>query len=60
METSDNGTLKIDLKENPLINKRAFDGNKKLDDKVLSSEVQSKPNTVYSKPKVQQGHNLRR
>jgi len=54
MNKSNDGVLKIELTENPLINKRAFDGNKKLDDKVLDSEVQSKPNTIYNKAKVQQ------
>jgi len=54
METLSGGVLKISLTENPLINKRAFDGNKKLDDKVLESEVLSKPNSIYNKSKVQQ------
>ena len=54
MDTSQKGVLKIEVKENPLINKRAFDGNKKLDDKVLDTEVSSKANTIYSKAKVQQ------
>ncbi len=54
MDTSNAGVLKIELQENPLINKRAFDGNKKLDDKILESEVQSKPNSLYSKSTVQQ------
>ena len=54
MDTTNDGVLKIKLKENPLINKRAFDGNKKLDDKVLEPEVQSKPNTLYNKAKVSQ------
>ena len=52
MDTAANGVLKVEVTENPLINERAFDGNKKLDDKVLSSEVTSKPNTIYSKSKV--------
>ncbi len=54
MDTTNDGVLKIKLQENPLINKRAFDGNKKLDDKVLDPEVQSKPNTIYNKAKVSQ------
>ena len=54
MDTSNDGVLIVDLKENPLIGKRAFDGNKKLDDKVLESEVQSKPNSIYNKAQVQQ------
>lgn len=54
MENTENGVLKITVKENPLIDKRAFDGNKKLDDKILETEVQSAPNSLYNKAKVQQ------
>lgn len=54
MQTLKNGVLKITVEENPLIGERAFDGNDKLDDKILETEVQSAPNTLYSKAKVQQ------
>ncbi len=54
MDTLADGTLKITVEENPLINKRVFDGNKKLDDKILETEVQSAPNSLYSKAKIQQ------
>ena len=53
MKPEKNGVLKIELKENPLIGKRVFDGNKKLNDKTLESEVISKPNAIYSKATVQ-------
>ena len=46
--------LKISVKENPIIGKRAFDGNDKIDDKVLEKEVQLGPRSVYDKAKVQQ------
>ena len=46
--------LIIKVTENPIINVRAFDGNDKIDDKILESEVQSAPRTVFSKSKVQQ------
>ncbi len=49
-----NGVLKVSVMENPIIGERAFDGNKKLDDKILEGEVQSAPNTLYSKNKIQQ------
>ena len=48
------GVLKIELTENPLIGKRAFDGNKKFKDKVLESEVSSRPNAIYNKSMAQQ------
>ncbi|MBR2299054.1 MAG: outer membrane protein assembly factor BamA [Alphaproteobacteria bacterium] len=54
MDTSNDGTLIVNCKENPLIGKRVFDGNKKLDDKILESEVMSKPNSIYNQAKVQQ------
>ncbi len=54
MDTSASGVLQITVVENPLIGERAFDGNKKLDDKILETEVQSGPNTIYSRAKVQQ------
>lgn len=47
-------TLIINVKENPVIGIMAFDGNDKIDDKILESEVQSAPRSVFSKTKVQQ------
>ena len=47
-------TLLIKVVENPVIGVRAFDGNDKIDDKILESEVQSAPRSVFSKAKVQQ------
>ncbi|MBQ2885279.1 MAG: outer membrane protein assembly factor BamA [Alphaproteobacteria bacterium] len=47
-------TLNINVVENPIINIRAFDGNDKIDDKILESEVQSAPRSVFSKAKIQQ------
>ncbi|MBQ8869912.1 MAG: outer membrane protein assembly factor BamA [Alphaproteobacteria bacterium] len=54
MENKSGGVLLVKLEENPVIGQRAFDGNKKLDDKILEDEVQSVPNSLYSKAKVQQ------
>ncbi|MBE6451060.1 MAG: outer membrane protein assembly factor BamA [Alphaproteobacteria bacterium] len=54
MENKAGGLLVVKLEENPVIGQRAFDGNKKLDDKILEDEVQSAPNSLYSKAKVQQ------
>ena len=47
-------TLNINVVENPVIGVRAFDGNNKIDDKILESEVQSAPRSVFNKAKVQQ------
>ncbi|MBR2137172.1 MAG: outer membrane protein assembly factor BamA [Alphaproteobacteria bacterium] len=53
-DTSESNVLKISVKENPIIGKRAFDGNDKIDDKILEGEVQLGPRSVYDKAKVQQ------
>ena len=47
-------TLNINVVENPVIGIRAFDGNNKIDDKILESEIQSQPRSVFNKAKVQQ------
>jgi len=47
-------TLVIAVKENPVIGNLAFDGNDKIDDKILEAEVQLGPRSVYDKAKVQQ------
>ena len=46
--------LKIKVEENPIINKRFFDGNDKVDDKMLESEVQLAPRSIYTTAKVQE------
>lgn len=48
------GLLVIKVVENPIINKRMFDGNDKVDDKMLESEVQLAPRLTFSKAKVQE------
>jgi len=53
-DTSTAKVLKINVKENPIIGQRAFDGNDKIDDKILEKEVQLAPRSVYDKAKVQQ------
>lgn len=47
-------SLKVSVVENPIIGKRAFDGNDKIDDKILEKEVQLGPRSIYEKAKVQQ------
>jgi len=39
--------------ENPIINRIAFEGNNKLDDKDLNSEIQLRPRVVYTRTRVQ-------
>src|SRR6202048_5073095 len=47
------GHLLVNVIENPVIGKVAFEGNKKIKDDQLSSEVQSKPRGTLSRPMVQ-------
>jgi outer membrane protein insertion porin family len=47
------GRLIITVVENPVINKIAFEGNKKVKDEQLKSEIQSKERGTLSRPVVQ-------
>ena len=47
------GHLVITVIENPVINRVAFEGNKKAKDEQLSQEVQSKPRGTFSRALVQ-------
>jgi outer membrane protein insertion porin family len=47
------GRIVVTVAENPVINRVAFEGNKKAKDDQLKSEVQSKPRGTLSKPTVQ-------
>ena len=45
--------LQIDVVENPIINRIAFEGNLRLDDQTLEPEVQLRPRVVYTRSRVQ-------
>src|ERR1700687_1563672 len=47
------GRLVITVVENPVINRVAFEGNKKAKDEQLKTEVQPKPRGTLSRPTVQ-------
>jgi outer membrane protein insertion porin family len=47
------GRVLVSVVENPVINRVAFEGNKKAKDEQLSSEVQSKPRGTFSRATVQ-------
>jgi outer membrane protein insertion porin family len=49
----DGDTLVVRVVENPIINRIAFEGNRKLDDKALTDEVQLRPRVVYTRTRVQ-------
>jgi outer membrane protein insertion porin family len=46
-------TLIVKVVENPIINRIAFEGNRKLTDETLTSEVTLRPRVVYTRTKVQ-------
>lgn len=47
------GDLVVAVVENPIINRIAFEGNQRLDDEVLTAEVQLRPRVVYTRSRVQ-------
>jgi outer membrane protein insertion porin family len=47
------GRVLVTVVENPVIGRVAFEGNKKIKDEQLSSEIQSKPRGTLSRPMVQ-------
>ncbi|MEQ8967195.1 MAG: outer membrane protein assembly factor BamA [Azospirillaceae bacterium] len=49
----DGDTLVVDVVENPIINRIAFEGNRRIDDEQLSDEVQLRPRVVYTRTRVQ-------
>ena len=46
-------TLTVRVVENPIINRVAYEGNDRFDDKALNDEVHLKPRAVYTRTKVQ-------
>ncbi len=46
-------TLVVKVVENPIINRIAFEGNHKLDDKELTAAIQLRPRVVYTRTRVQ-------
>lgn len=48
------GNLIVNVVENPVINRIAFEGNRKLDDDTLEAEVTLRPRVIYTRTRVQQ------
>lgn len=49
----DGSTLVVQVVENPIVNRIAFEGNQRIEDDILQAEVQSRPRVVYSRQRVQ-------
>jgi outer membrane protein insertion porin family len=45
--------LVVDVVENPIINRLAFEGNRRIEDKTLAQEVRLRPRVVYTRSRVQ-------
>ena len=50
--TRQGGQVVVQVVENPIINKVAFEGNNDVDDATLASEIQLKPRSVYTRARV--------
>ncbi len=48
----DANVLVVNVQENPIINRLAFEGNKQLDDDKLGAEVRLRPRVVFTRAKV--------
>ncbi|HET8727930.1 MAG TPA: outer membrane protein assembly factor BamA, partial [Alphaproteobacteria bacterium] len=49
----DGQVLVVSVTENPIINRIAFEGNRRLNDDALEAEVQLRPRVVYTRTRVQ-------
>jgi len=45
--------LNVNVVENPIINRLAFEGNRRIDDQTLEQEVRLRPRVVYTRSRVQ-------
>ena len=54
LNVTPDGILNIKVEENPIINQVLFDGNDKVDDEMLTSEIRLSPRSTYSRSKVQE------
>ena len=49
----DGTVLIVDVVENPIINRLAFEGNRRIDDETLAAEIQLRPRIAYTRARVQ-------
>ncbi len=49
----DGNTLVVQVVENPIINRIAFEGNRRIKDEQLQAEIQLRPRVVYTRTRVQ-------
>lgn len=51
--TRQGDTLVVTVKENPIVNQVAFEGNRRLEDSALEGEIQLRPRAIFSRSKAQ-------
>ena len=54
IDVDSNSVMQVKVSENPIISQVLFDGNKKVDDDMLTSEVRLAPRSTFSRAKVQE------
>lgn len=53
VEMQENGTLLVNVQENPIVNRVIFEGNRRLKDDAITEEIQLAPRAIYTRAKVQ-------
>lgn len=53
LEMQPNGSLLIDVKENPIVNRVIYEGNKRVKEDKITEEVQLTARAIYTRSKVQ-------
>ena len=53
VEMQQNGTLLVNVQENPIVNRVIFEGNRRLKDDAITEEIQLAPRAIYTRAKVQ-------
>lgn len=53
VEMQENGTLLVNVQENPIVNRVIFEGNRRLKDDAINEEIQLAPRAIYTRAKVQ-------
>ncbi len=53
LEMLEDGNLLIDVKENPIVNRVIFEGNRRVKDDKITEEIQLAARTIYTRSKVQ-------
>ncbi len=53
MMARDGNTLVVEVRENPMVNRIAFEGNRRVDDDTMAEEIELRPRNIFSRSRVQ-------